>query len=164
MELKDLGKYKIERTEDYENARKDGLDISYYEMIRVKGSKPEKCFTVASHLYKYSNNKLGLYLKDHKNYWKALGTLLNYDIDIADDEILFVFDGTKFKEVNKIIKFVKSKSRNTPLNEKERINASNRLMNYNKNIRDIERQKGIKTSVNRSKGIILLDRFMEVKK
>ena len=58
FKLKDLGKYKIDRTEDYEWAKSTGEDLIYYEMIRVKGSKPSRYFTVPSHLYKYGEHTL----------------------------------------------------------------------------------------------------------
>ena len=46
QKLADLGKYKVEKTDDYDLARRDGLDLSYYEIIRVRGSKPEKFFPI----------------------------------------------------------------------------------------------------------------------
>jgi len=78
-------------------------------MIRVKGSKTEKFFNIPSHLYKYSNNKLGLYLKDHKNYWAILSKLLDTDIDMSDDEVLFIFPSEMFPEISSIIHFVKKR-------------------------------------------------------
>ena len=59
--LSNLGKYKIDRTEDYGWAKTTGEDLTYYEMIRVKGSTPEPCFTVPSHLYKYGESTLAIY-------------------------------------------------------------------------------------------------------
>ncbi len=109
FELKDLGKYKIDKTEDYEWAKSTGEDLSYYEMIRIKGSKPEKYFNVPSNLYKYSDNELALYLKDHKNYWRPLSELLNQKIDINDEEAVFKFSLDKFDDVSKIVKFVMKK-------------------------------------------------------
>ncbi len=109
FKLKDLGRYKIDRTEDYEWAKSSGEDLSYYEMLRVKGSKTEKCFNVPSNLYKYSNDELALYLKDHKNYWRPLSKLLNQALDINDEEITLKFPVNKFSDVSKIVKFVMKK-------------------------------------------------------
>ncbi len=156
-----MGKFKIERTIDYENARKDSLDLSYYTLIRVRGSKPVPCFEVPSHLYKYSEHELGLYLKDHKNYWGRLSKLLGIDVEISDEESVFIFPVKMFKDVSKIVRLVKSKARNTPMNENERKNASDRLANYTKKIQNIGGQNRVKTSMNSNKGIILLDSFME---
>ena len=164
MNLNELGKFKIEKTVDYGNARKDSLDISYYTLIRVWGSKPAPCFAVPSHLYKYSEHELGLYLKDHKNYWGKLGKLLGIDVEISDEEAVFIFPPKRFNEVAKIVRFVKSKARKTPLNETERKNAADRLANYTKKMQNIGGQNGLKTSVNGSKGIILSDSFLDVKK
>ena len=77
MKLNELEKYKIERIEDYENARKDDSDLSYYTLIMVRGSNPVPCIAVSSYLYKYSEHELGLYLKGHKNYWGKLGKFMN---------------------------------------------------------------------------------------
>ena len=107
--LSNLGKYKIDRTEDYGWAKTTGEDLTYYEMIRVKGSTPEPCFTVPSHLYKYGESTLAIYLKDHKNYWRPLSRLLGQEIDISDDEALFKFPIEKFQDVSKIVKFVMKK-------------------------------------------------------
>ena len=156
-----MGKFKIERTIDYENARKDSLDLSYYTLITVRGSKPVPCFEVPSHLYKYSEHELGLYLKDHKNYWGRLSKLLGIDVEISDEESVFIFPVKMFKDVSKIVRLVKSKARNTPMNENERKNASDRLANYTKKIQNIGGQNRVKTSMNSNKGIILLDSFME---
>ena len=164
MKLNQLGKFKIERTADYEDARKDGLDLSYYTMIRVRGSKPSPCYAVPSNLFKYSEDELGLYLKDHKLYWKKLGKLLGVDVEISDNESVFVFPVTMFNEVAKIVKFLKSKARNTPMSQNERKNAAARLANYTKKTQNIRGQNRVKTSVNNSKGIILLDSFVNVKK
>lgn len=72
-----MEKFKIEKTEEYENARKGDSDLSYYTLMRVRGSKPVQCFAVPSHLYKYSEHERGLYLKGHKNYWGKLGKYMN---------------------------------------------------------------------------------------
>ncbi len=103
FELKQLGPYRIERTEDYDYAE----DKSYAEMIRVRVSKPKPpIFMGPSHLYKYSESELALYIKDHKNLWRALGKLLREDIDIADEEIILIFQVSRFPEVAKIVPFV----------------------------------------------------------
>ena len=107
--LSNLGKYKIDRTEDYGWAKSTGEDLTYYEMIRVKGSKPSRYFTVPSHLYKYGEHTLALYLKDHKNYWRQLSVLSGQEIDINDEEALFKFPVDKFGDVSKIVKFVMKK-------------------------------------------------------
>ena len=73
FELKQLGPYRIERTEDYEYAD----DMSCAEMIRVRGSMPKPpVFSVVSHLYKFSETEMALYMNDHKNFWRPLGKLL----------------------------------------------------------------------------------------
>jgi len=96
--LQTLGSYKVERTEDYD------------EMIRVKGSKPEPPhFMAPSHLYKYSEAELGLYLKDHKNTWRALANALNIGIDVSEEEILLHFPISMFPKIASIIKFVKKR-------------------------------------------------------
>ena len=103
FELKQLGPYRIERTEDYDYAD----DKSYAEMIRVRGSKPKPpIFLVPTHLYKCSESELALYMKDHKNLWRALGKLLREDIDIADEEIILRFSVAKFRDVARIVPFV----------------------------------------------------------
>ena len=103
FDLKRLGPYRIERAGDYDQAE----DKSYAEMIRVRGSKPKpQVFMVPSNLYKYSESELALYLKDKKNLWRALGKLLGEDIDIADEEIILIFQVSRFPEVAKIVPFV----------------------------------------------------------
>ncbi len=154
FKLNDLGKYKIDKTEDYEWAKRSGEDLSYYEMIRVKGSKKEKCFTVPSNLYKYNDNTLCLYLKDHKNYWRPLSKLLNIEIDINDDEIIFKFPIEKFPEVSKIVKFVKKKGS---------LNLSDNFIHAREKTQfkhgDIIKHNNKKTIKNSSNGIITLESF-----
>ena len=137
QKLQDLGKYKIERTEDYDMAKKDGEDLSYNEMIRVKGSRPEKCFTVPSHLYKYGRNTLRLYLKDHKSSWKKISKILNKEIDMHSEEAEFTFDYTKFDEISKILPFVRKKTRKTTMNSYEREKARLNIQKINSNRRHI---------------------------
>lgn len=115
--LGNLGSFRIERTEDYDICP---FDKSYCELIRVKGSKPEPSYNVVSHLYKYSENELALYLKDHKNYWKQLGDLLNEDIDISENELILKFPVSKFKEISRIVPFVRKKTRKKPMSDQER--------------------------------------------
>jgi len=61
--LRDLGsRYKVEKTEDWDCC--EGNEKSYGEMIRIRGSSPEPpYFMVPSHLYKYSETELALYMK-----------------------------------------------------------------------------------------------------
>ena len=106
FELRDLGPYRVERTEDWNN----GIDNSYAAMIRVKGSIPvPPYFMVPSHLYKYSDSELALYLKDHKNLWRKLGKLLNEEIEISDTEIVLRFPISLFQKVSGIVPFVKKR-------------------------------------------------------
>ncbi len=106
FQLKTLGSFKVERAKDWGN----DPDSSYSEMIRMKGSKiePPK-FLVPSHLYKYSDKELGLYLKDHKNLWRALGKLLNEEIDIHEAELMIHFPISTFPKVAQIVPFVKKR-------------------------------------------------------
>ncbi|MGC8516075.1 MAG: hypothetical protein ACP5OC_08090 [Thermoplasmata archaeon] len=104
--LSGLGPYRVERSEDYET----DTDRSWGEIIRVRGSKPKPpFFTVPSHLYKYSESELALYLKDHKNLWRTLGKLLNQKIEISDVEIVLRFPVSRFEKVSQIVPFVKKR-------------------------------------------------------
>ena len=106
FELKQLGPYRIERTGDYDYTE----DKSYAEMIRVRGSKPKPpIFMVPSHLYKYSESELALYMKDRKNLWRALGKLLNVDVDVSDEEIILRFPVSKFRDVARIVPFMRKR-------------------------------------------------------
>ncbi len=134
MQLKDLGTFRIERTEDYDECP---FDKTYCELVRVKGSKPEPSFQVVSHIYKYSETELALYLKDHKNLWRELGKLLNEDIDISDDELLLTFPVSKFRDISRLIPFVKKRGK-TELTEEERTERINRLKFARNNPRKIE--------------------------
>lgn len=101
-DLKDLGPYKVEKAIDY------GLleDHTYGTMIKVKRSHPEPpFFPVESHLFKYSGNELGLYLKDRKNAWRDLSRILGINIDIHELEIILVFPVSMFHDVSKVIPF-----------------------------------------------------------
>ena len=116
--LKDLGsQYKVERTEDWEDC--EGDEKSYGEMIRVKDSKPvfrqgknpltgkpNRIYYMPSHLYKYSETKLGLYMKDHKSVWPKLAKITGEKFGkFAPDEEDFIFPIEKFPEVAKLIQF-----------------------------------------------------------
>ena len=116
--LRDLGsRYKVERTEDWENC--EGDEKSYGEMIRVKDSKPvfrkgidpltgkpNRIYYMPSHLYKYSETELGLYLKDHKSVWPKLAKITGEKYGkFAPDEEDFIFPIEKFPEVAKLIQF-----------------------------------------------------------
>ena len=131
--LSDLGKYKVEKTEDYVVAKEDDLDLSFYEFIRVKGTT----FPNPSCVSKYSNDKLELYLKDHKKTWKSLAKLLNQDVDISNDEVMFIFSYREFYKVDSIIHFVRKRSRQTPMNENERQKASLNIAKVNQKRRHI---------------------------
>ena len=106
QKLEDLGKYKVEKTADYDLARRDGLDLSYYEMIRVRGSKPERNFKIPSNVSKYSNNELLLYLKDHKRYWFQISKILDQKIDKDSEEAVFIFNYQRFYQIDKILHLV----------------------------------------------------------
>ena len=122
FQLKSLGPYRIERTEEYTPGAQEN---SYAEMIRIRGSKPEPpVFMVPSHLYKYSESELGLYLKERKNLWRQLGKLLGVEIDIHDQELMINFPISMFPKVDEIVPFMRKRSRKTPLSEKERERAS----------------------------------------
>ena len=122
FQLKTLGPYRIERSEEYAPGSQTG---TYEEMIRIRGSKPEPpVFMVPSHLYKYSESELGLYLKERKNLWRQLGKLLGVEIDIHDQELMINFPISMFPKVDEIVPFMRKRSRKTPLSEKERERAS----------------------------------------
>jgi len=102
-----LGPYRVERSVEYISG---GSDNSYAEMIRVRGSKADPpFFMVPSHLYKYSETELALYLKDNKNYWRPLGKILNQRIDTHDAELMNHFPSYNFNEVAGIVPFVRKR-------------------------------------------------------
>ena len=116
--LKDLGSQcKVERTEDWENYQGD--EKSYGEMIRVKDSKPvyrqgkdpltgkpNRIYYMPSHLYKYSEKELGLYMKDHRNLWSKLAEITGENFNGFDpDEEDFIFPIEKFPEIAKLVHF-----------------------------------------------------------
>ena len=107
FQLKQVDPYRIEPTEEHIPGAQDN---SYAEMIRVRGSKPEPPhYVVPSHLYKYSETELGLYLHERKNLWRELGKLLEIKIDISDREIMANFPISLFPDVAKIVPFVKKR-------------------------------------------------------
>jgi len=130
--LKDLGsQYKVERTEDWEDC--EGEEKSYGEMIRVKDSKPvfrkginpltgkpNRIYYMPSHLYKYSETKLGLYMKDHRNLWPKLAEITEEDFGEFDtDEEDFIFPIEKFPEIAKLVQF--REKRKISESERERL-------------------------------------------
>ena len=137
QKLADLGKYKVEKTDDYDLARSDGLDLSYYEIIRVRGSKPERNFKIPSNISKYSNNELLLYLKDHKRYWAQISKILDQKIDKDSEEAVFIFPYKEFYKIDKILHFVRKKSRNTEMNVNERKKARSNMEKINEKRRHI---------------------------
>lgn len=117
LRLSGLGPYRIERSEDYDA----DPDRSWGEIIRVRGSKPKPpYFPSPSHVYKYSESELALYLKERKNLWRKLGKLLGERIEISDPEIVLIFPVTMFGEVATIVPFVRKALRKKPLSEEER--------------------------------------------
>jgi hypothetical protein len=130
--LKDLGsQYKIERTEDWEDS--EGYERSYTEIIRVKDSEPikhkgrdpltgklNKIYYMPSHLYKYSETELCLYMKDHKSIWAQLAEITGEQFNEFDrDEEDFIFPIKKFPEIAKLIQF--RQKRKTSESERERL-------------------------------------------
>lgn len=130
-QLKQLDPFRVERTEEYIPG---AADNTYTEMIRVRGTKPEPpYFVVPSHLYKYSETELGLYLHERKNLWRQLGRLLDIETEISDPELMVHFPISMFPDVAKIVPFVMKRARRTPLSELERERASH-LRSYRKDI------------------------------
>jgi len=135
--LKDLGSLcKVERTEDWEDCQGD--EKSYGEMIRVKDSKPvfrkginpltgkpNRIYYMPSHLYKYSETELGLYVKDHKSVWPKLAKITGEKYGkFAPDEEDFIFPIDKFPEVAKLIQFrQKRKPPQAFIEARDRINT-----------------------------------------
>jgi hypothetical protein len=134
--LKDLGAYRIERSEDYNVSE----DKAYGEIIRVKGSEIERpYFMVPSHLYKYSESELGLYLKDHKNAWRSLSKILNVKIDISDEDIMLHFPVSMFPKIASIIRFVKKRGQHD-LTDDEKDLRYDRLKSYQKSSRKVKQK------------------------
>ena len=135
MNLRDLGNFRIERTENYPEAE----DKSYAEMIRVRGSGPDiPCFEMPSHLYKFSDSELALYLKDHKNYWRPLGKLLKENVSVSDEEIILRFPVKMFSKVAEIVPFVRKRGQFT---NRELARAVGSETQYKKNERHKIEQK-----------------------
>jgi len=131
--LSDFGKYKVEKTEDYELARQDGLDPSYYEFIRVKGTS----YPNPSCLSKYSDTQLILYLKDHKKTWRNIAKLVQQDVDMSADEVVFTFSYREFYKVDTIIHFVRKRSRKTEMSKDEKEKARQNMAKINSDKRHI---------------------------
>jgi len=147
--LKDLGsQYKVERTEDWENCQGD--EKSYGEMIRVKDSKPvfrkginpltvkpNRIYYMPSHLYKYSETELGLYVKDHKSVWPKLAKITREKYGKFDPhEEDFIFPIDKFPEVAKLIQFrQKRKPPEALIEARDRINTIRKSTYNGKNKR-----------------------------
>jgi len=130
--LKDLGsQYKIERTEDWEDS--EGYEKSYSEIIRVKDSEPvkhkgrdpltgklNKIHYMPSHLYKYSETELCLYMKDHKSIWAQLAEITGENFnDFDPNEEDFIFPIKNFSEIAKLVQF--RQKRKTSESERERL-------------------------------------------
>ncbi len=130
--LSNLGKYKIDRTEDYKWAKSTGEDLTYYEMIRVKGSMPSRYFTVPSHLYKYGEKTLALYLKDHRRLWPQIARLLGQEIDLSTEEVVCKFPMDRYNDVAKIIKLVRSSSHKSALSDEQRNKGIEAMKEYRK--------------------------------
>ena len=98
---------------------------------------------------KYSNDSLILYLKDHKKYWGKIAKILNQEIDIDAEEAVFVFPYQKFLQVDKILHFVRKRSRHTPSNEDEKEKARANIEKVNQKSRHIIENLG--TNFNETK-------------
>ena len=131
--LSDLGKYKVEKTEDYAVARQDGMDLSYYEYIRVKGTSSPN----PSCISKYSDTQLILYMKDHKKTWKSMAKLLRQDVDMSADEVVFIFSYSEFYKVDSIVHFVRKRIRHKEMNENEKQKARLNIEKVNQKRRHI---------------------------
>jgi len=164
--LRDLGsRYKVERTEDWENC--EGDEKSYGEMIRVKDSKPvfrkgidpltgkpNRIYYMPSHLYKYSETELGLYVKDHKSVWPKLAKITGEKYGKFDPhEEDFIFPIEKFPEVAKLIQFrQKRKPPKAFIEARDRINTIRKSTYKGKN-------KGSNFHGGESSSVISLDLF-----
>lgn len=125
MNLSSLGPFRIERSPEYDQSP---FEKSYCELIRVRGSKSEPGYSMPSHLYQYSDSELALYLKDKKNRWISLSKIVGREIDIHDDEIVIVFQLSKFPEISKLIPLVRKRGK-VDLTEDEKRERGDRL-NY----------------------------------
>ena len=149
QQLSDLGKYRIFRFEDYEDARKDREDLSYYEYIKVRDSQSEKGFPVPSNISKYSSTHLILYLKDHKRSWTKISRILGKKFHSDSEEIEFIFPYQQFGEIDKILHFVKKRERKTPAREDEKQKSRESMKRINENKRHISGKSGAKINEKR---------------
>lgn len=131
FQLKSLGPYRVERTED----PGDHGDRSYSEIIRVKGSGPSPPgFLIPSHIYKYSESHIAIYLKDHKNAWRDLSRMLGQNIDISDEEIILTFPLSRFQDVAGVIPLIHKRGRSRgSLSPEERVRAMRNLSRKSSN-------------------------------
>lgn len=159
MNLSDLGNFRIEKTEDFEFHE----DKSYGELIRVRGSDWDPLFHgVPSHIYKYSERELGLYLRDHKHILPALEKALGTPIP-KDDEIIIVFPVSYFKQVAKVLPLVRKKSRKKPMSPEEKKKAAENIKKLNSKSRHIFKKSGANLSEKVAGGNITLDSFNNFK-
>ena len=135
--LSDLGKYRIYKDQDYDEAKEDGEDLTFYEYIKVKDSQPEKGFPIPSHVSKYSSTELSLYLKDHRRSWKKISKLLDQPVYMDAEEAEFRFPYEKFWEIDKILHFVRKRERKSPMNENEKQKARLNIEKVNQKRRHI---------------------------
>jgi len=158
FQLSRLGPFRVERSEEYIPG---GLDNSYAEMIRVRGSKADPpIFMVPSHLYKYSETELGLYLKELKNRWRPLGRILDQRFDISGAELMIHFPISKFSEVAGIVPFVRKRTRIKPMTEDERRRATLNLNQYHQRRWNIMKENDSKLKDNELSNVITrLDSF-----
>ena len=154
LQLKTLGPYRVDRAE-YPS---DHGDRSYSEIIRVKGSNPDPPgFLIPSHIYKYSESHLAIYLKDHKNAWRDLSRMLGQIIDITDEETIIVFPLSAFQDVAKVIPLVHKRGRSRgSLSPEEKVRAMRNLARKSSNKIDHIKPNLIQTL---QEGNITLDTF-----
>ena len=159
LTLSQLGPYRVEKTEEYDFAEISGK--SYCEMIRVRGSISDPPgFTTPSHLYKYSETHVGLYLKDKKNLWRPLGKLLDKKIDISDQEMDFIFPVELFSEVAKIVPFIRKRGLS---GNSELAIEIGRATQFKKNERHKVEQTEPNSHSTMPHGVITRDGFEDVK-
>ena len=123
MRLSDLGPFHVDRTQEYDNCP---FEKSYCEMISVRGSKSEPGYSIPSHVFRYSDSELALYLKDKKNKWIQLSKIANQNVDLRDDEIIIIFPMAKFPEISKAIPLVRKRGK-LDLSEDEKRERADRL-------------------------------------
>ena len=114
-------------------------------------------FTIPSHIYKYSESELALYLKNHKNAWRDLSKVLDRRIDISDEEIILVFPASRFPDIARIIPLVHKKGRaEGSLTPQEMERARLNLVKKSPNKIDQKERKSIENGQGRA---ITLDAF-----